>query len=110
MTPFSRRGARRLLILLLASLGMAIPGLAELGLEARAAVAADVPAAGANEPVAVLVTAATDPSGSRITLTFSRRVDYRLEESRSKLRVVLSEPVAESSMVDQDLDSDVVKR
>jgi len=68
------------------------------------------PAPAAAGPVTVQVAAAADATGARVSLTFSRHVEYRLEESRSRLRMVMAEPVAESSMVDSDLDSDVVRR
>ncbi len=57
-----------------------------------------------------MVTAGTEDSGARVTLTFSRKADYRLEESRSRLRVILLDPLDESSQVDRSLDSDVVRR
>lgn len=69
--------------------------------------------AGSQESAAaltVLVVASADESGAKVTLTFSRRVDYRLEESRSRLRVMLDEPVEEASRVDKDLQGDVLRR
>ena len=60
--------------------------------------------------LSVLVVSSTDESGAKVTLTFSRRVEYRLEESRSRLRVMLDEPVEEGSRVDQDLQGDVLRR
>jgi N-acetylmuramoyl-L-alanine amidase len=73
-------------------------------------VAPAITAAPAGPPVTVLVTASIDDSGARVTLTFSRRVEYRLEESRSKLRLILTEPVDDTSMVAQDFDSDVLRK
>lgn len=61
-------------------------------------------------PAAVMVTAGSGPGGVKVTLTFSRHVDYRLEEARSRLRILLAEPLAETSSFDRDLDGLVVRR
>jgi N-acetylmuramoyl-L-alanine amidase len=45
-----------------------------------------------------------------ITLTFSRRVDYRLLESESRLRLMVREPVDEASRIDRRLPSEIVRR
>lgn len=63
-----------------------------------------------DDPVSVLVTSSTGPSGARVVLTFSRPVEYRVRESRSRLRVSLREAVDETSRVDQRLSSDVLRR
>jgi len=83
-----------------------------IGLTALAAAPALIsPATGqAGDPVSVLVVSSADSSGTKVTLSFSRRVEYRLEESRSRLRLVISAPVAESSMADTDLGGDLLKR
>jgi len=62
------------------------------------------------QPLSVTVASETEESGARVTLTFSRKTDYRLEESRSRLRVILFDPLDESPQVDRSLESDVVRR
>jgi len=61
-------------------------------------------------PVEVSVAQSIQDWGARIILTFSRATEYRLEESRSRLRLVLEEPVSEASMIDLDVESDVLRR
>ncbi|HKY33639.1 MAG TPA: N-acetylmuramoyl-L-alanine amidase [Candidatus Polarisedimenticolia bacterium] len=62
------------------------------------------------EPLRVLVSYADLGGTVRATLGFSRRAEYRLEETRGRLRVLLEEPVDRSSKIDRDLDGDVVRR
>jgi N-acetylmuramoyl-L-alanine amidase len=61
-------------------------------------------------PVSVLVSVTAADAGARVVLSFSRRVEYRLDETRSRLRVIVAVPIAEASQFDRDVDSDVLKR
>jgi len=62
------------------------------------------------EPLSVLVGFAGEGDATRVTLAFSRKVDYRLEESRSRLHVLIDEPVLESSYIDRDMDRPTLRR
>jgi N-acetylmuramoyl-L-alanine amidase len=65
---------------------------------------------GAAEPIQIRVAPAVASDSVAITLTFSRPVVYRYEETRSRLRLWVEGQVDRSSLDERDIDSDIVKR
>jgi N-acetylmuramoyl-L-alanine amidase len=66
--------------------------------------------AAAGGPVQIRVAPAVAPDSVAVTLTFSRPVAYRYEETRSRLRLWVEGPVDSGSLDDREIDSDIVRR
>lgn len=62
------------------------------------------------EELSILASVGSGEAGVGVTLTFSRPAEYRLQESRHRLNLQLSEEVEETSFIDQQIDSRVVER
>ncbi len=63
------------------------------------------------EPISVLVGfAGEEGEGTRVTLAFSRQVEYRLEETRSRLHLLIDEPLTDASYLDRDMDWPTLRR
>jgi N-acetylmuramoyl-L-alanine amidase len=68
------------------------------------------PLAGADPAVTLQVASEVDESGARAILTFSRQVDYRLEEYRSRLSLLFDEPLDEISQIERSVEGGTLRR
>ena len=64
----------------------------------------------APSPLTVAVETADLGDATRVVLTFPRRVGYRLEESRARLKVLLQEPLGDLPFSRRELDGGLVKQ
>lgn len=56
------------------------------------------------------IEAAADDAGARVTVNFSRPADYRFEESRGRLRLIMAEPIVSVDPAEDGFESSVLRR
>ena len=64
----------------------------------------------ADRSLRLTLDASVDDDGARVTLSFSRPVEYRFEESRGRLRLILSEVVDSADPAERSFESTVLRK